>query len=810
MPSVPHFGSTKPSAQVLPLEIPAKGVFNTNANVESQFEWVKSKDYLDGTTIEFDGTNFILSHVEYVANRTILAKKSEIVKKTADGASEVIQFVNWKLSSDARFLLLSTNYIKGWRHSYFADYWVYDIKKRVAKPLFESSDDTNKGAADNNLVSNHEKGKGKVALALWSPKGHDVFCIKDNDLYVTKIGQDLSDIKQTRVTHDGSKNIINGISDWVYEEEVLMNNIAMWISPDDSYVAYLKFNDTKVQEIALEYYAKYGQEPYPTKVNLKYPKPGTPNPVVSLHIAFPGDSNNAKLSVSVNFGDVGFAEDDGLIVEVKWLSDNNNLLVRCMNRVQDHQKLFLVTRTDTSLSNEWKATLVRDEKTSDGAWYNMLQSITAVGLESMYLDIIDHEGYAHIALFQHANDASPTRWLTSGNWDIVKISSVDAAEVVVYYISTEEGSTQRHLYSVHLDGSHKQQLTPPKVLERKALVPNLDITVGVDNIGKVGFYSADFSPSQTYYALGYQGPDVPFVSIVKTNDANWIRILQEFSRTRACYEQYSVPPVKYLTIKNDNNDQMNAKLIFPSDFDGSGNKKYPVLMNVYGGPTSQTVDQKFRFDFQNKMALHGFIVLQVDGRGTGFKGRVYRSSVSKNLGFYETKDQITAAKWIASQKYVNASKVGIWGWSYGGYMAAKAIEADSGVFAVGMSVAPVTQWEFYDSVYTERYMKTPQMNPDGYKKSAVQNMKGFEHADYLLVHGTADDNVHFQNSAVLEWKLVGSGVAGSTETKSKTGFRVQYYADSDHSMGENNANSHVYDLLLTFVCDKMNEECKAK
>lgn len=251
---------------------------------------------------------------------------------------------------------------------------------------------------------------------------------------------------------------------------------------------------------------------------------------------------------------------------------------------------------------------------------------------------------------------------------------------------------------------------------------------------------------------------------------------------------------------------MNVKMIVPADFDASGKTKYPVLMQVYGGPNSQTTSLSFKIDFMYKLVAQNVITMFVDGRGTGFKGRVYRSSVSSHLGEVEVEDQITAAKWAAAQSFVNSKKIGIWGWSYGGYMTTKVLEVNSGVISLGMAVAPVTDWKYYDSVYTERYMKTPQLNPDGYKKSAVVNMEGFKHASFLMIHGTADgnahylflDNVHFQNSAELVWHLTGAGV---------TEYTSQYYTDSDHSIYDNGANPAVFSKLEKFVCNEWELNC---
>jgi dipeptidyl aminopeptidase/acylaminoacyl peptidase len=243
---------------------------------------------------------------------------------------------------------------------------------------------------------------------------------------------------------------------------------------------------------------------------------------------------------------------------------------------------------------------------------------------------------------------------------------------------------------------------------------------------------------------------------------------------------------------------MNAKLIYPPGFDDSGKTKYPVFMECYGGPNSQKAIQKYDIDIMNRLTLYGMIALIVDGRGTGFKGRKFRSAVTKQLGLYEAQDQIAAARWAASLPFVDPKRIGIWGWSYGGFLTSKVVEANSGVIALGIAVAPVTDWKYYDTCYTERYMKTPQENPEGYKKSSVHDMQGFQNTKYLLMHGTADDNVHFQNSAELVWKLTGAGVLNYT---------TFYFTDSDHSITANGARNVVYARIFQFLCREFQLVC---
>ncbi|EGF80903.1 hypothetical protein BATDEDRAFT_34941 [Batrachochytrium dendrobatidis JAM81] len=754
-------------------------------------KWVQDSQagFPDGSFLELDQHKFVVRQFGST-NSTVIAD----IKNINDKQGNAIEFSTWTASADLKYLLLTTNYQKGWRHSFFADYYLYDIKAKQAKPLANSVSDKH--------ISN-ELGSGMVALTAWSPKGHSVAWVRDNDLYVTVEGT-----TEVRITTDGSYNIINGLSDWVYEEEVLGKGKALWFSPDGSHIAYLKFNDTLVKTFPLEYFSKFGENAYPRELNLKYPKAGSPNPVVTLHIVTPLSTNVTEQSSPVHFGIEGFADQDRLIVEVNWLTSNDTLMVRLMNRVQDIQRLFLVKGTQINGIFTWKADLVRDEATPDGAWHNILQPLTPILSSNFadhndpsYVEIMDSaNGYAHLAYFDDIGRASPTMWITSGTWEVTGIVRFDEAKDIIYFMSTEHGSTERHLYSVHLDGSGKKRHTPQKDVELKKVASVLNETYGLP-LGDSGYFDVKLSPKCGYSIVLYTGPDVPYRITYKIEDSGWRRVDSvENTKLRESISKVALPQISYFTIPNQIGNDMNVKMIVPPDFDPSGKTKYPVLMQVYGGPYSQMVNQKWNLDFMYHLPLIGFVSVIVDGRGTGFKGRKFRNAVSKQLGLHEVEDQIEAGRWLGQQKYIDSKKIGIWGWSYGGYMAAKCIEANSGVFALGMSVAPVTDWRFYDTVYTERYMKTPVQNPEGYAKSAVSNMTGFSQSRYLLIHGTGDDNVHFQNSAMLVWHFTGANL-------SPKNVRVQYYTDSDHSISDNGANPQVFGLLTSYACDTFRLNC---
>lgn len=349
---------------------------------------------------------------------------------------------------------------------------------------------------------------------MWSPHGHNLAWVRDNDLFVTLEGK-----KEIRITNDGSKNIINGLADWVYEEEVLAEPTATWFSIDGKSVAFVKFDDTLVKDYELQYYAKYGENQYPTTIDVKYPKPGTPNPIVTLHIASLSADGQSMPQVVIDFGKNDFEPSDKLFTQVTWI-DSNSLFVRMMNRVQDRQKLFLVSRSSDFSS--WSVEMVRDEVTPDEGWFPKLQPLRVTHFKKnnvpatpSYIELMDinDDGFMHMAYFEDIRAKKPTRWITNGHFEVTSIKGINEDDGVIYYLSTENGSTERHVYSIHLDGTNKKLLLGSA--ERpKPVIGQLPGSFGLRDTA--GYYDAAFSPKCSYYVLGYLGPDIPWERIEKT------------------------------------------------------------------------------------------------------------------------------------------------------------------------------------------------------------------------------------------------------------------------------------------------------
>ena len=350
-----------------------------------------------------------------------------------------------------------------------------------------------------------------------------------------------------------------------------------------------------------------------------------------------------------------------------------------------------------------------------------------------YAELQNHNDFVQIKYYQ---DKKTGVWITQGDSDVTQI--YHCSNDKVYFARAEGNGAERHVYELNLHDFGTTSL----ITEAVKSIESLELPF-TSSPQPRGYYEASFSPLAKFYRLSYDGPEFPWEIVKETKSASIISTLKTCDSEKKLLD-YEYPQTEYNTIKNENGDEMNMKIIYPPNF--NVHSTYPVMMQVYGGPESQTASKQYSIDFLNRVALNGVIGVQVDGRGTGFKGRKFLISVSKNLGHFELQDQIFAAKWLAKQPFVDAARIGIWGWSYGGYLTARAIEADAHVFKFGISVAPVTNWLYYDSIYTERFMKTPIENPDGYDQSSIKDMDGFENSKFLLIHGTADSNAFFNLS----------------------------------------------------------------
>jgi dipeptidyl aminopeptidase len=650
-------------------------------------------------------------------------------------------------SKDLKKVLIATDVEQNWRHSFYARYWIFDVESQTAQPL----DPTNI--------------HGRVQLASWSPQSDAIVFTRDNNMCLRK----LSSPSVIRITKDGGKELFYGVPDWVYEEEVFQDRSATWWAEDGKYIAFLRTDESAVPEYPIQYFVSRpsgkqpaaGEENYPEVSEIKYPKAGAPNPTVSLLFYDVERNNNFEVKISDEF-----PANDRLITEVVWAG--SKVLIRETNRESDILRVVLVDVP----SRTGKTVRTVDITALDGGWLEVTQRTRYIPADPAkgrahdgYIDTVIYQNNDHLGYFTPLDNPDPVH-LTSGDWEVVNApSAVDLEKNLVYFVATKESPIQRHVYSVKLDGTDLKALT---------------------DTSNEGHYAVTFSSGAGYALLNYDGPKIPWQKVISTpsNANKYERVLEENPGLAEMAKTHELPRLRYSTVTIDGFELQVVERL-PPHFNEK--KKHPVLFHLYGGPGSQTVSKRFNVDFQAYIAASmGYIVVTVDGRGTGYIGRKARCIIRGNIGYWESRDQIETAKIWAQKKYVDASRMAIWGWSYGGFMTLKTLEQDAGqTFKYGMAVAPVTDWRFYDSIYTERYMRTPQHNPGGYDNSTISNMTALhQNVRFLLMHGVADDNVHMQNSLTLIDKLDLAGVEN---------YDVHVFPDSNHGIYFHNANRIVYD-----------------
>ncbi|TFK34032.1 dipeptidyl peptidase IV N-terminal region-domain-containing protein [Crucibulum laeve] len=676
-------------------------------------------------------------------------------KDVKDEHGNPLFMFDWQLSPNMKQILLKADYRKQWRHSSFGNYYIHDIASKKTYPLIPPSN------------------PAKTQLAVWSPTGDAIAYVLESDLYVVPSAGPDADKTHIRLTHTGTATLFNGVPDWVYEEEVFSGPSAIWWSPDSSHLAFLSFDETLVPEFKFPIYNPTDDSdavvPYTEDVVMRYPKPGFENPTVEVRVfdlkgylasnatsstSTSDKAENPENHIHLLTWDARLPAKDSIVQEVAWVG-NTSLLLKEVNRNADSGNVILFdagfSATAFTVPGHAVRKLGKDGEQGDDGWIDADQNVVPIphipGVppgapgRNSYLDIVPtKEGFNHIALFNVASLSKPI-FLTSGEWEVTGgIKGIDTLRGLVYFEAANPSSTQRHLYSVPL----------PKDLAniRAETFKKVEPTPLTDPT-KPSFYSSEFSPQAGFYVLNYHGPTVPWQKIVKVGDQAFNYPLTKNERLTNATLEYEAATITHSTITSDG-FELNVKEIRPPRMDDSGRTKYPVLFRVYGGPGSQLVDLRFQRDWHDYLACGlQYIIVIVDGRGTGFKGRKLRNTVKGNLGFWETKDQVAAAKIWAAKEYVDPKRIGIWGWSYGGFMSSKVVEANAGVHSLAMAVAPVTSWRLYDSIYTERYMNLPLLNPSGYINASISNVTGFHHTDFLLAHGSGDDNVHYANSAHL-------------------------------------------------------------
>lgn len=585
-------------------------------------------------------------------------------------------------------------------------------------------------------------GGAKVSFGKFSPDASRFAYMHDNDLYY----YDFASGTKKAVTSDGEwGKIINGGTDWVYEEEYAFTRAFFW-SPDNQKVAYYRFDESHVKEFSMVMYG----ELYPNKYDFKYPKAGEENAFIDLYIYDTGSGKQVKV-------DLG-SERDIYIPRVKWTKSAEKLAVMRMNRLQNTCDVLMVdaaTGKSKVILSEKEETYV--EQPSDNTWIFLEDG-------KHFLWQSERDGHNHLYLYDL--DGQLVRQLTKGDYDVSEISAVDEQEGQIYFMSTFISPLERHLYRVDMEGGKPKLLTKEK-----------------------GWHNVSFSSGNTYYMDTYSTITTPAVAGLYDKKGKQLEVLEDNAKLKKTMDGYNLSTPEFMQVNADG-QKLNAWMIKPPNFDKG--KKYPVFMYVYGGPGSQTVKNQFlgfNYLWHQMLAGMGYIVVSVDGRGTGGRGEDFKKVTYGQLGKYETEDQVAAAKYLGTLPYVDANRIGIWGWSYGGYMTSLCLTKGGGVFKMGIAVAPVTTWRFYDTIYTERYLSTPQKNPSGYDDNSPIQFADKLEGKYLLVHGTADDNVHFQNSVEMVDALVNANKQ----------FDMHFYPNKNHGIFGGLTRFHLYRKMTDFI-----------
>ncbi|KAB7731685.1 prolyl oligopeptidase family serine peptidase [Rudanella paleaurantiibacter] len=658
--------------------------------------------------------------------------------RTTRAGGQVLSLDDYQLSADEQKLLLTTAEEPIYRRSSRATFYVYDLSTRQLRLLSQGD---------------------KQQYATFSPDGRKVAFVRDNNLFTVELAM----MAEKQLTTDGKRNeIINGGADWVYEEEFSMARAFEW-SPDSRRLAFIRFDEREVPEYNMQVWG----ELYPADYKFKYPKAGDNNSQVSVWVADAATGQKLRMETGSP------AETDVYLPRIQWTRNPNLLSIRRLNRLQTQLDLLhadattgksVVILTETPVNTlGGQPSYVDLEFTDD---------LTYLADGQTFIWTSERSGFKHV--YRYDMTGRLLGPVTAGNYEVLALLGVDEKKQVAYYLSAEVSPLEKHLYKIGLDGKNKQRLTMSR-----------------------GSHSANFSPDFAYYLLSHTTANTPLtVSLFRAGapDAKPLRVLETNENLRRRLNLYPLSAKRFFTVPIPTGERLNAWMIRPTNFDST--KRHPVLMFVYGGPGSQTVknewDSRDYFWYQ-MLAQKGYIIVSVDNRGTGARGNAFRTVTYGQLGKIETQDQISAAKYLKALPYVDPARVGIWGWSYGGYMTSLCMTLGADVFKTGIAVAPVTNWRFYDTIYTERYLKRPQDNPQGYDENSPVTHADKLKGNFLLIHGTGDDNVHFQNSVEFVNALVAAGKP----------FRSFYYPNRNHGIYGGNTRQHLYQMLTDFILEKL-------
>jgi len=695
-----------------------------------------SMEYVSGLNSMNDGihyTSLDRSDDGMAINKYTYAKGVKVsTLVTEKDLGEGIYIDDYSFSSDESQILIASEKESIYRRSSKSHYYIYTI-------------------ADKKLEKLTEKGAEKERLANISPDGTKVAFVKDNNIFI----KDLTSKETLQVTKDGVNNaIINGATDWVYEEEFGFDNGLYW-SPSSSFIGYYKFEESEVPEFNMAYYE---EALYPSLYTFKYPKAGEKNSLVNAYIYNTKNRNSQKVDLQMDA--------DHYIPRIKWTASGDNLCVMKMNRHQNHLQFYLA-KAEFTKSMTIKPKEIYAEKSE--TFIDVNDNLIFLADGKRFLWNSKKDGYNHIYLVS-MDVMGKEKQLTTGAWDVNEFIGFNKDNGKVYYTSSEKGAIECQLYSVDLKGKKKTLVDKP------------------------GYSEPVFSKSYKYFINYHTDANTPYHITLHDANGKLVRDMVTNHDLKKTIEGFNFQEKSFFKFDNEQGVSLNGWMIKPPNFDES--KKYPVLLAIYGGPGSNTVKNSFggrNLYWHQMLAQKGYIVVSVDPRGTMYRGKEFEHSTYMQLGKLETEDMISTAKYLGKMDFVDAERIGIQGWSYGGYLSSLCMTKGADFFKAGIAVAPVTNWRFYDSIYTERFMRTPQENASGYDDNSPINHVDKLKGAYLLVHGSGDDNVHHQNSMEMINALV----------KENKEFDLMIYPDKNHGIYGGTTRLHLFNKMTEFLLENL-------
>jgi len=682
---------------------------------------------------------------------------------------------SYEISSDEKFMVVQYEMQQVYRHSFTAKCYVVDLQNHKIAYIPE-----------------------RMRYPTLSPDNKRIAYVKNNNVFI----YDLLAAKETQITTDGEENkIINGAVDWVYEEEFTMDNGMRW-SPSGGFLAFYHFDESKVKEFSMDMFNS--KSLYPSQTQWKYPKAGEDNAKVDVHIYCLNDQQTRIANTS--------SEKDQYLPRIQWTQTDAFLSIQRLNRWQNHWELLFCNPLNGDCG------LILEEV--DSAYVEITDNLTFIPKTTQFIYSSEKSGFNHLYLHDYSeciekgkvspNCAATQRYskaITTGNFDVIRFLGYVDANKCVIYSSSEQSMIEDHVYSVGLNGKGKKRLTEPGF--------NYNVSLGPNAI----YYTESRSNNSNLPIVEHRikRMDGKWSKEVELNTA-WSEKMKSMNLGQVKFDDYATDTsvsgywktefwhlaaqngwdaktaIAQYTIHQQLLNKQITYTIYPPNFDAT--KKYPVLMFVYGGPGSNQVRNQFgsrNFFYHQYLASQGYLISVVDNRGTGRKGAIFKKSTYLELGLLESTDHAYAAKQMSTIPYVDTSRIGIWGWSFGGYMSSSAITKHSDVFKAAVAVAPVTHWKFYDNIYTERYLRRPIDNPLGYENNSPLNFTDGIKGNYLLIHGTGDDNVHWQNSAEMINAMIKSGAQYDSEV----------YPNRNHGIGDKAASYHLYRRMTNFILEKL-------